>query len=220
MPEFDGDPASLPGNIRHIGDYLWDPTVPKNDAFECWVGRMRQENRTFVYVQHGRTFSEPSFWHVLVQCAANTRVALVASTDKMDVSVGSLPPNMFVSTSASQTHLLQLGSAVISSGTTTPVLGAIRAKKPCIVIPTGGEQFDLAERCSALNIGYTIPAAHLTESTLTEALETILYNTCIHDNVRGLASLFEDLDAEERGASSLIALAGGALSITHTLRGY
>ena len=204
VPDFEGSELALPTNVHYIGDCLWEEDSVMEERFVAWLLRMREARRTIIYVQHGRTFLDPSFWTALLECAVDKKLALIASTNKMDFDPGALPSYVYASSHTPQAYMLQISSALICSGTSTPVLGAIRARKPIILIPAGGEQFDIADRCCSLDIGRSIAAVDLVQRNLSRLFDEVLGNDVMRYNLSVLAASFEAFEREEKGVALLL----------------
>lgn len=160
IPELENRPDALPNRVHMVGPLLWEPT-------DAGVTAVRMRGWTdVIYVQHGRVFGRTSLWPLLVDVFGDSPYTIVATLDRMAAPTGHLPSNIIVWDRASQAPVLKTAILAIGNGNTTMTLGALTHGVPSILIPSGGEQMDVAERCRELNAAAVVPAAGLSAETL------------------------------------------------------
>lgn len=207
VPGFDGDVATLPERVSHVGDYLWEKQVTLDQEVQTWIQAMTKEHKSIVYVQHARTFSCGSFWKTILECANNKNFAFVASVDRMDTAVGRVSPNIYIAPYVPQAPMMEICTAVICSGTTTPVLGAIRAAKPIVAVPVGGEQIDLATICLASNVARLLSPEDVCCDSLLRSLQEVIGDTGMARSAQLLADSFEQFERKSSGKDVVMGLA-------------
>jgi UDP:flavonoid glycosyltransferase YjiC (YdhE family) len=155
IPELEGDVSNIGSSVRLAGPCLWEEDE-EDEELTKWLNHKDRRDWPLIYVQHGRYFHTQNFWSALVQGLARSRVRVVASTSRMDVPTGEIPPNFFTRPHVAQGKILKQAELVIASGTTTAVLGALTYGLPSLLIPEGGEQPDVAERCLKMGVSRAI----------------------------------------------------------------
>jgi UDP:flavonoid glycosyltransferase YjiC (YdhE family) len=70
------------------------------------------------------------------------------------------------------------------------VLGALTRGLPLLVLPTGGEQLDVAEQCEAVGVGRVIPETAIAAATITQELTTLLERNAYRVNAERIAGQF------------------------------
>ena len=185
----EGSTEWLPPKVQLVGSCLWEP--PERDPeLECWLTRAAALKDQRIYLQLGTAFRGPSSWPLLVEHLSHSPVQVVASTGRMIGSVGALPANFLASEHTSQGQVLPHVDAVISRATTTAVLGALTHGLPSLLIPSGGEQPDLAERCEAAGAALSIDAEVLSSESLDVALRRLFLDTRLRENAERLRDEF------------------------------
>jgi UDP:flavonoid glycosyltransferase YjiC (YdhE family) len=155
VPEFT-TPAELPARVRHVGGLYWEPAY-RNPRMERFVRGEEARGRRRVYVQIGRLFDKTWVWARLMNVLDELGVACVADTGRADYldSAGDAFPSCF------QARFVPVGSvaaadAVICSGHTAVILGAITHRKPLLCIPTSADADECAERVAQCGLGAKI----------------------------------------------------------------
>ncbi|HEY9230179.1 MAG TPA: nucleotide disphospho-sugar-binding domain-containing protein [Gemmatimonadaceae bacterium] len=191
IPELEYERGStLPPKVRLVGACQWEPPI---DTGELWTDIARSidyERQTIVYVQHGRTFRSPNFWRPLVAAFADSNVALVASLGRMDGEIGRLPANVYARPHVPQGAILPRAQAVVSGGHTTATLGALTHSLPGIIIPSGGETVDNAERLVRAGCVLSVAADAVSTTVSPQLIDTLLDSPAIRSSVQGIGSAF------------------------------
>jgi MGT family glycosyltransferase len=173
VPELEPELEALPPGVRLVGPCLWEP--PHGPAeWEALRHRFPDPDAAVLYVQQGSTFKSPGFWSVLVEALAGQPLQVVASTGRMDKPVGDLPPNFLAEPHVPQGLVMRHARAVVSGGTTTPVLGALAHGLPSVLVPSGGETLDNAEKVAMAECALSLNAAELTPQSLLHAIDQMI----------------------------------------------
>jgi MGT family glycosyltransferase len=205
-PAFAGNIESLPTVVQSVGPCLWEEenTDPE---LEQWLTDAEENRSPIIYVQQGRFFDRPHFWPKLVEAFQNTTIRVVASTGDMDCPVGILSSNFFVRQSIPQSRVLRKARALISSANSTAVLGALVAGIPALLIPAGGEQPDVAERCRQLGVARVLLPGEVTPDRLKSELTSLFEDDSLYHTVKRLSVSFSKMNDFKIAASLLETLA-------------
>ncbi len=213
------DGLTLPPNRVHfVGDCLWEPSAI-DKRLKNWLEDSVALNYPIIYVQVGSYFNAPNFWPYLVKVLKDQPVRVVASLGRM--KGGSLrtpeltvPPNFIVGYHIPQGAVLPYAQAVISSGNTTSVLGALRHGLPILIFPHGGEQQDNAEYCQRVGVSLTLSPYDITEKVMGDMIEKLLQEPKLRQQSLHLMQTFKQLDGFEKTADllELLATKGGVIS--------
>ena len=152
----------------------------------CWIRAARSCGRPVVYVQLGRLFDIPAVWPLLVDVLVRYGVYVVASVDRMDGEVGNVPSTFFVRDHVPQGSVMEHCDAVIATGNTSAVLGAIAHGLPMLLLPGGGEQPDVAERCRRAGAAVCVRAQDVTLSSLEPAVHRVLEHPALRSSAEAL----------------------------------
>jgi UDP:flavonoid glycosyltransferase YjiC (YdhE family) len=176
IPALHGGPGE-PGRVHLVGACLWEPAA-RDNALESWLDDTRRRGAPLVYVQHGRSFGGPGFWRPLVDAFAGGPLVFAASTGRMDCEVGETSPGRcFLRPHLNQSEVLPHAQLMIGSASSAAVLGALTHGLPCLLIPAGGEQLDLAEQVQRAGAARILAAETLTADSLQEAVLDALGDT-------------------------------------------
>lgn len=166
---------SLPSRVHLVGSCLWEPEAEAGEPeLARWLLEAKEGGWPVLYVQHGRTFRESNFWQQLKEALADQPYRVAVSADRLDCDVGTVPHNFLVRPHLPQEQVLRAASGVIASANTTVVLGALQAGLPSVLIPVGGEQPDVAERCAARGVAQVLDSGTLTSAALRGAIVELL----------------------------------------------
>jgi UDP:flavonoid glycosyltransferase YjiC (YdhE family) len=206
VPQLEEDADVLPEKVHLIGSCLWEP--PQLDAeLSHWLQESNVAGEPVIYVQPGRSFQEPRIWPHLVDVLGNHQVRVVASISRMDGQAGAIPKNFFVRNHVSQGQVLPQVQAVISSGHTSAVLGALVHGLPSLLIPCGSGTEDIAERCQRAGAAICLSLSRVTIETLEQAMQTILNCPDLRQNAQALRQAFAKINGFEQAADLLEQLA-------------
>lgn len=208
--------GSLPPPVRFVGDCLWSPPdVEPDPAWGRWLHAALAAGEPIIYVQHGRTFTVPSFWPALVEALRRERIWVAAALGRMQgqVEVGAVPAHFLARAHLDQNRVLPHAQAVVSSGTTTAVLGALTLAKPMLLIPAGGEQHDVALRCRCAGVARALSPYELTPALVAGQLREVLERLDLRANARRLQTAFAAFDGARRAAEELETLVDARTSM-------
>jgi hypothetical protein len=155
VPQFTS-PRLLPPQVRHVGGLYWEPEY-QNPAMERFLDRCRKHDQRIVYVQLGRLFGKSWVWTRLMNLLGELGVACVADVGRADYLQDD--PHSYPHCFACR--FAPLGSvtgadAVICSGHTASVLGAMTHRTPLLCIPTSADAEESADRVVQCGLGMKI----------------------------------------------------------------
>jgi len=206
VPEFEPDIDRLPARVHLVGACIWEPPHA-DDALARWLNSSGPSDAPLLYVQHGRLFHLPSFWPHLVNSLEHQPIRVAAAIGRMDGEVGRVPETWFVRDHLSQGAVLPKAAAVISAANTTSVLGALLHGVPSLLIPGGGEQPDVAERCVAIGTSVSLDPHEVNDVALTQAIGNLLHNDQLRARAKAMQVCFARWPGCERSAALLACLA-------------
>lgn len=204
VPELEGDVSALPAQVAFVGDCDWD--LPTDDAqVSAWVEQARAAGRPIIYAQPGRDFEQREFWSLLVQALDGRRVRVAASLGRSNAPETTTPANFLVRNHLPQDLVLPYAQAVIASGTTTAVLGALTHGLPLLLIPGGddGEQEALTERCMRAGVAHRLTPEGLTIEQLRAALMALSADTTVRRQTRQMQARLREAGGSDRAAQLL-----------------
>ncbi len=184
VPELEPELGCLPPQVHAVGPCLWEPGVDEDATWATFRSEFAEPDAPVLYVQQGRTFGGASFWRQLVDDLADCPVQVVAATGRMDEDPGPVPPNFLVRDYVPQGLVLRHARAVVCGGHTSAVLATLSHGLPSVVVPTGGETPDVAEKLVRAGCALSIPADGLTAGALRAAVGEVLDGSALLDGCR------------------------------------
>jgi len=148
VPELERNEFGLPSKVHFVGSCVWEPESPDTELSD-WLEESAVAGEPVIYVQPGRNFGFPSFWPHIREVLTGKKVRVAASLGKMTGDIGDAPDNFFVRDHLPMKMILPYSSAVITTGHTTSVLGALTHGLPSLLIACGSATEDIAERCES-----------------------------------------------------------------------
>jgi UDP:flavonoid glycosyltransferase YjiC (YdhE family) len=188
--------------VADAGHGLWHPST-ECPPLNKWLGDVASRELPIVYVQHGRSFGLQGFWDAFRVAARDVRAAFVVATDRLDQAIGALPDNIYAADGIPQAAVLSRARAVLSSATTTAVLGALASGVPGLLAPIGGEQPELADRCRRAGIATVIDPRCLRSDNLSAALNRVLSDGAMATRAREVAKDLANGSGFERSVQLL-----------------
>lgn len=193
IAELETGEGRLPEPVRCVGACLWEPADSRMDPeLETWLETVRSAHRPLLYVCQGRTFHVQAFWPLLQEMLEAEGLAAVASLNRFEGkwSEGAAEESYRARPHVPQGLVLPWAEAIVASGTSTAVLGALKYKVPMLLIPAGSEQVDVANAFEAAGLAIRLPAEQLGEDTLRRDLQRLLNDGELHARVRRVGDKF------------------------------
>jgi UDP:flavonoid glycosyltransferase YjiC (YdhE family) len=204
--------TGVPGRLHLVGACIWEPDGRDPDL-AGWLDAAQRRGRRIAYVQHGRAFGGPGFWQPLIEALAGGEIQVAAATGRMDDPAAPEarrpegPEGFFLRPHLSQGAVLSRADLMIGSATTTAVLGALSHGVPCLLIPHGGEQLDLAEQVESAGAARTLAPQGLTAGALRAAVAAVLADSSLRRRARELGTILSSIDGFVESADLLESLA-------------
>jgi len=164
-----GDPAleypgaELPVNVHHCGPCTWEPRPDPAELSEV-TGHLDRAGLPVVYVHLGRVFGGTSPWPMLNAAFTGTGFQAVVELGR---TTGARPaPGAYLHLVRQpwMGPLIERSGLVLTSGTTSPVLNALRHGRPLAVSPAGSEQPVLAAACARAGVAVYLHAEDVPRS--------------------------------------------------------
>lgn len=225
VPALEGNTDALPARVHCVGSCLWEPEQ-RDEELSTWLEAATQSGEPLLYVQHGRAFNVPPFWPYLQEALGGKPVRVAAALGRMNADAEAAPSNFFVRGHVPQQIAMQHAQGVVSGGNTTVVLGALTHGLPSVLVPSGGEQVDVAQRCERAGVALTLAPNDVTAETIGHAVNEILSNESLRARSTSLQQAFAAVNGFERAAELLETLGAtgkpvlrGAESVVPAVRG-
>ncbi len=207
IPELASLGGELPSRVHLVGACLWEPPTV-DPELQRWLEEARASGDTILYVQQGRTFDSPSFWPHLQEALKGRRVRFAASVGRMDAPLEPAPPeNCFLRPVVPQGAVLPYAHAVVSSGNTTSILGALTHGLPSLLLSGGGEQPDASELVERAGAAVHLSAHHLSLKRVSQLLDALWEQPSLRERARHLQAGFARVAGPQVAAHLLERLA-------------
>lgn len=200
-PEFDGQRRDLPDSVHYIGPCLWDknPAQPPPD----WLGELG--GRRFILVDEGALYTqEPRLLKVAAAALAGLpqQVILLAGAerDPSALNLGPLAENVRVEAHAPLSDLIPFVDLLVTNGNSEPVLAALIAGIPVVVLPSLWDQAEMAWRVHDTGVGLRLPPRGTTPKHMRRAVERVLSEPSFGENARRIGAALARRGGPERAA--------------------
>lgn len=205
VAELEGSTEALPQQVHYVGDCLWEAPQEADPALMAWLSEAQAEGAPILYAQPGRVFETRPYFQDLVEAFGGSHVRVAISMGRMEKGSVEAPKNFFVRPHVPQSLVLPHARAVITSGTTTAVLGALTHGLPMLLVPGGGgaEQMDLLQRCVRAGTAIQAPAAEVTAARLSAWADELFGSESLREKARAVQAAFARSGGRERAADLL-----------------
>jgi len=202
--ELHGAADSLPPRAHFAGACLWEPGEP-DDELAAWIVAARNAGRPIVYVHHGRACGGQAFWRSLLAGFADGRLRIAAATRSLSAEwEAALPAGAFhLRRKVEQSRVLRYADLMIGNAVSSAVLGALSHGVPCLLIPSGGEQLDLADQVERAGAGRILTPREVTAAALRRAVSHMLADVSLRRRARELQRAFARLPGFTAAAQQL-----------------
>jgi UDP:flavonoid glycosyltransferase YjiC (YdhE family) len=190
VPELLGG-ARLPARVRLVGACLWEPGGPDGEL-AAWIAAARRAGAPIACVHHGHAFGGRVFWRSLVEGLKASGLRIAAATGGMAAELREkLPAGAFhLRPDLQESRVLRCADLMIGSASSSAVLAALRHGVPCLLVPGGEEQRDLAEQIEQSGAGRILPRKDVTPSALRRAVALALADGSLRHGARALQRAF------------------------------
>jgi UDP:flavonoid glycosyltransferase YjiC (YdhE family) len=201
----------LPPRVRLAGACLWEP-ASQDDGLAGWIAAARDAGKPIVYAHHGRACGGLGFWQSLLEAFADGSLRIAAATSRLSAErEAQLPPGAFYwRRQIERSRVLRAADLLIGSAASSAVLGALSHGVPCLLIPAGGEQLDLAEQVERAGAGRILAPREVTPAALRRAVRQVLADGRLRRGARELQRAFAGLAGFTAAAEEVERLAAPA----------
>ena len=157
-PELEYPGAVLPDRVRHVGPCVWEPAADPDELAEV-TSHLAEVGKPVVYVHLARVFEGPDPWPRLNAAFTGGPFQAVVEQGR---TVGARPDpraDLLVVRKPWMGPLLDRAGLVLTTATSSPVLGALLRGTPLGVSPAGSEQLLLSEALVRAGVAARVPDA-------------------------------------------------------------
>jgi UDP:flavonoid glycosyltransferase YjiC (YdhE family) len=202
----EGAVSNFPEQVHMVGACLWETDIV-DPELEAWLDAACDADEVVIYVQPGRLFDRPHFWPSLLTALEGLPARVALTSDRMDCDVGPVSAKVFSRPHIQQGRVLKKASAAVLTANTTATLGALVAGVPILLVPGGGEQPDIAERCESAGIARVIQPQDASCDRLADELRIVLEDRLMRSAAKRMAERFALIDGRSTAATLLEHLA-------------
>jgi MGT family glycosyltransferase len=211
-PELDYERRDLPTAVQYVGACLWDGGGPQSIALP-WLDAL-PSGTPIVHVTEGTIHTnQPLVLRAAAAGLSNRPMHVVMTTGRHrrpeDLDLGPLGANIRVEQFVPHHALLPRCDVVVTTGGAGTVTTALVAGAPLVVVPTGWDLPENAQRVVECGAGVRVDARRCTPARLRRAVETILANPEYRHNARRVGAALVRQGGAERAANLIEMLAAG-----------
>lgn len=208
VPEFTPYAEFLPEKVQYAGALMWEPAGILDEQLRCALEHARAVRRPIVYLQPSRAIKGRGAWPNVVRALARKNITVVACTGRLNEPFESVPENFIVRDYVPQMRILPFCAGVITTGHSTPVLGALIAGVPLLVIPDYSGTHDTADMCRLTAAAIAGDKSKMSvDSDYTEGLvHTLLQDNALLQAARRAKESFQRVDSLEVASAAVLSL--------------
>jgi MGT family glycosyltransferase len=213
-PELDYNRHDLPSSVHYVGPCLWHRS--HQDAPPSWLSKLPGD-RPVVYVTEGTVHSgESVLLNAAAQGLSNGGMEVIMTTGKnrdpakMDFGCP-LAPNIRVERYVSHGDLFPHTDVVVTTGGPGTISTALISNVPLIIVPTGWDHIENAQRIVEAGVGLKIAPRNCTPERLKKAVQTILKDPSYRRNAEQIGKALQRQGGPARAALLLERLLASTL---------
>lgn len=208
-PEFDYNRLDLPSSVHYVGPCLWHR--PGQEPPPGWLAELPND-RPVVHVTEGTIHvRQPFVLRAAAQGLGHADIEVIMTTgkhrDPADLDIGPLAPNIRVERYVSHGDLFPHTDVVVTTGGAGTVLSALAAGVPLVVVPTGWDLPENAQRVVQAGVGVRLHPRNCTPKKLQAAVETVLGDPAYRRNAQRIGAALAGRGGPSRAAELLEGLA-------------
>ncbi|MFW6195616.1 MAG: glycosyltransferase, partial [Chloroflexota bacterium] len=186
VPGLDYNREDLPESVRYVGACHW--TKPSGAAPPAWLDELPGD-RPIVYVSEGTLpGQEPAVLRAAAEGLADLPVTVVMTTGRgrraEDLGLGRVASNIRIEEWVPHDDLFPRVSAVVTTGGSGTVLGALSLGIPLVVVPMAWDQPENAWRVREAGAGLRIPLKKCDAGSLRHAVTQVLNEPSFRENAQ------------------------------------
>ena len=175
-PELDYNRRDLPPTVEYVGACPWYGSTDQPSP--QWLAELPKD-RPVVHVTEGTIHrGEPTVLRAAAEGLGDLPMEVVMTTgnhrDPTTLGFGALAGNIRVESFVPHGDLLPRTDVVVTTGGAGTVLAALSAGVPLVVVPTGWDLPENAQRVVEAGVGVRLELKHCTPKKLRGAVETVL----------------------------------------------
>jgi MGT family glycosyltransferase len=192
VPEFDYQRSDLPPSVRYVGATTW--TRSRAASPPAWLEALPAD-QPLVYASEGTLhFHDPVLLTDVARGLANLPMQVVITTGRQrepaEFGLESVAPNVRVEQWVDLGHLLPRADVVVTAGGGGTVMLTLNAGVPMVVIPTGFDKPELAQRVVESGSGLRLEPHRCTPERVRRLVERVLSEASFRQNAQRLAAAF------------------------------
>lgn len=209
-PEFDYTRGDLPSTVEYVGACTVD-AQPDAAASLPWIDEL-PAGTPVVHVTEGTIHTtRPLVLQAAAIGLANLPMHVVMTTGRHrkpdELELGPPAPNIRIEQFVPHQALFPRTDCVVTTGGAGTVNAALLAGVPLVVVPTGWDLPENAQRVVECGAGLRIDARRCTPARLRDAVETVLADPRYRDNARRIGAALVRQGGARRAAELIEALA-------------
>jgi UDP:flavonoid glycosyltransferase YjiC (YdhE family) len=155
-PGFEYPGALLPDRVHHVGPLPWEPAAPDGELAGI-ASHLNGVGKPVVYVHLGRFFGGADQWPALNEAFTAAPLQAVVERGRSGSPRPGPEADILLVHKRWMGPLVDRAGLVLTSGTSAPVLAALRRGRPLAVAPNGSEQPVLAAATTRLGVAARVP---------------------------------------------------------------
>ncbi|WP_300462902.1 nucleotide disphospho-sugar-binding domain-containing protein [Desulfobacula sp.] len=204
-PELDYSRRDLPKSVHYVGPCLWHR--PNNELPPSWISTLSKE-QPIIYATEGTIHVKKPFLLEATSAAlAGEKLKLIMTTGKhrapKDIKTDPGSTNIRIEQYVAHGDLFPFVDIVITTGGTGTILSALLLGIPLIVVPTGWDLPENAQRVVEAGVGIRIEPEKCTIKRLRSAVFEILDNPKFRLNAKKIGNALAKRGGPGRGGDLL-----------------
>jgi len=212
VPELDYDRRDLPPSVHYVGACVWDGNAAP--APLTWLDGLSRD-LPLVHVTEGTIHTrDPLVLRAAAAGLANLPMHVVMTTGKHrrpdELMLGPIAPNIRIEQFVPHHQLFARTDAVVTTGGAGTFTTALLAGVPVVVVPTGWDLPENAQRAVEAGVGLRLDPRHCTPGRLRAAVEELLSVPSYRARAREIGAALKAAGGQEKAASLIETLVGKA----------
>ncbi|MCB0254448.1 MAG: glycosyltransferase, partial [Anaerolineae bacterium] len=209
-PELDYNRRDLPPSVQYVGPCL-SSGAGQQDVPD-WLEALATRKRPVIHVTEGTVhLRKPVVLGAAAQGLGGMNADVIMTTgrqrDPASLDLGPLADNIRVESFVSHSALFPHTDVVITTGGAGTVLTALASGVPLIVVPTGWDLPESAQRVAECGAGVRIDPKNCTAESLRAAVDLLLNEPSYRENARRVGAALARQGGPARAAELLEQLA-------------
>ena len=204
-PEFDYSRRDLPTSVHYVGPCLWHR--PNHEQPPDWISNLPLQ-QPVIYVTEGTIHVKKPFLletAAAALCGENVHVVMTTAKHRSpaDIAIDMASRNIRIEKYVSHGDLFPHVTIVITTGGTGTILSALLLGIPLIVVPTGWDLPENAQRVVESGAGIRLEPKDCTEENLRAAVFEILNTATYRQNAERLGRSLATIGGPKRAVDLL-----------------